>query len=72
MTITELRKKLFELCESAGGIKSWADSKYISFGYVSAVIRGDSNPGRKILNAMGMRKSFSVKKKPKLIRFEDI
>jgi len=72
MTITELRKKLFELCEKAGGVKAWADDQGISFSYVAAVIRGDSNPGRKILNAMGIRKSFSLKKKPKVMRFEDI
>ncbi len=51
---------------------AWADKNGLSFGYVASVIRGDAKPGAKILKALGKKKRFSLKKKPKVIKFEDI
>lgn len=72
MNIREVRQKLHDLCEDADGIRAWSDERRIAFSYVAAVIRGDSKPGRKILKAMGLRKAFSLKKNPVVMRFEDI
>lgn len=71
MNTDELRKRLHDLCFEAGSIRAWADKNEISFGYVSAVIRGDAKPGNKILKAMGVRKAFSLKKTT-VMKFEDI
>lgn len=71
MNIEELRKSLHNLCQDEGSIAAWSDKNGLSFGYVSSVIRGDAKPGRKILKAMGMRKSFSLKKTLPM-KFEDI
>lgn len=71
MTLMELRERLHDLCQDAGSVRAWADKNKISFGYVSAVIRGDTKPGGKILKAMGIRKSFSLNKTT-VMKFEDI
>lgn len=71
MNVIELRKRLHDMCQDAGSIKAWSDANEISFGYVSAVIRGDIAPGNKILKAMGLRKAFSLKKTT-VMKFEDI
>ena len=71
MTLDELRRELHNICQDAGGIKPWADSQGIAFSYVASAIRGDVKPGRKILKAMGLRKSFSAKKTT-VMKFEDI
>lgn len=72
MNIKELRKELYNLCQDAGSIRAWADERGLAFGYVAAVIRGDVAPGNKILKAMGLRKPFSAKKKPRTVKFESI
>jgi len=71
MNITELRKTLHDICQEEGSIAAWADKKGLSFGYVASVIRGDAKPGNKILRAMGLKKSFSLKKTTAM-KFEDI
>jgi hypothetical protein len=72
MNITELRKTLHDICQDEGSIAAWADKNGIAFSYVASVIRGDAKPGNKILKAMGLRKAFSLKKNPVVMRFEDI
>ena len=71
MTLNELRKRLFDLCEESGSQTAFAKKHNIDNSYVSAVIRGNAMPGWKILKAMGMRKSFSAKKTT-VMKFEDI
>jgi hypothetical protein len=68
----ELRKLLHDCCQNEGSISAWADKNGLSFGYVASVIRGDAKPGAKILKALGLRKAFSLKKNPAVIKFEDI
>ena len=70
MNIRELRQRLHNLCEPFG-IRKWSEQNNLSFSYVASVIRGDTKPGRKILKAMGLRKSFSDKKTT-VMKFEDI
>ena len=71
MTLIELRRKLHDACMEEGGRKQWATARGIAFGYVSAVIRGDAKPGKKILKALGLRKVLNVKKTEEM-KFEDI
>lgn len=73
MTKKELREYLRDLVdrETQGSIRAWADRNKISFSYVASVIRGDAPAGKKILKAMGLRKSFSAKKTT-VMRFENI
>ncbi len=71
MNLLGLRQKLHELTEDAGSIKAWAEDNGLTFSYVAAVRRGDAKPGRKLLKAMGLRKSFSAKKTT-VMKFEDI
>jgi len=71
MNIRELRNRLHDLCQDAGSIRAWADEQGLAFSYVAAVIRGDIKPGGKLLKAMGMRKSFSLRKDA-VMKFEDI
>jgi len=71
MNIKELRETLYDYCQDAGSVRAWAEKHKLSFSYVAAVIRGDSNPGNKVLKAMGLRKSFSAKKTT-VMKFEDI
>lgn len=71
MNTTELRKTLHDICQEEGSIAAWADKNGLSFGYVASVIRGDAKPGNKILKAMGLKKSFSLKKTTAM-EFEDI
>lgn len=71
MTLDELRRELHNICMDAGGVKPWASGKGIAFSYVAGVIRGDKKPGKKILKAMELRKSFSLRKDA-VMKFEDI
>lgn len=79
MNLMNVRQRLHEITENAGGIRAWIrllekelDKKDVpTHGYVAAVRRGDSKPGKKILKAMGLRKSFSAKKTT-VMKFEDI
>ncbi len=71
MNTREVRQKLYYLCEDAGSIRAWAEANDLAFSYVAAVIRGDKTPGKKILKAMGLRKSFSLRKTT-VMKFEDI
>ncbi|CAB5212886.1 hypothetical protein UFOVP191_48 [uncultured Caudovirales phage] len=71
MNMIEVRKRLHDLCEDAGSIRAWAEANNMAFSYVAAVRRGDVKPSRKILKAMGLRKSFSAKK-TSVMKFEDI
>lgn len=71
MNLLGVRQRLHELTEDAGSIKAWAEANGLAFSYVAAVRRGDAKPGRKLLKAMGLRKSFSAKKTT-VMKFEDI
>lgn len=71
MNLLQVRQRLHDLCEDAGGIRKWADANGIAFSYVAAVRRGDAKPGRKLLKAMGLRKAFTDKKTT-VMKFEDI
>ena len=71
MNLIQVRQKLHNLCEDAGSIRAWSKEKGLAFSYVAAVHRGDVKPSRKILKAMGLRKSFSAKKTT-VMKFEDI
>lgn len=71
MNIRELRASLYDMCQDEGSITAWAKKKGIAFSYVAAVIRGDSNPGNKLLKAMGKKKRFTDKKTT-VMKFEDI
>ena len=79
MTLAELRRELFNICDDAGGIAAWLrdlkktlkKKEIPSHGYVSAAIRGDAKPGKKILKAMGKKRVLSLDKKTEM-KFEDI
>ena len=71
MNLIAVRQRLHDLCEDAGSIRAWAEANGMAFSYVAAVRRGDVKPSRKILKAMGLRKSFSAKKTT-VMKFEDI
>lgn len=71
MTLNELRRELHNICMDAGGVKPWADKRGIAFSYVASVIRGETKPGNKILKAMGLRKSFGLRKNA-VMKFEDV
>lgn len=72
MNIRQLREKLYDLCQQEDSIRAWADKNDVAFSYAAAVIRGDKMPGKSILKAMGLRKSFQEKKNPAVMKFEDI
>jgi hypothetical protein len=72
MNLLELRQKLHGMCEKEGGAVKLAKKLGLkSHSHISAVKRGDAKPGRELLRAIGMQKSFSPKKSAKM-KFEDI
>ena len=71
MTLLEVRQKLHDLCQDAGGFSAWARKNRVSLSYVHAVVSGSAKPGKKVLRAMGLRKAFSAKK-TSVMKFEDI
>lgn len=58
MNLSELRQELKNICEKEGSVRAWATKNKISFSYASSVIRGDAEPGKKILKAMGIEICF--------------
>lgn len=71
MTLIELRQRLHDMCCDVGSNTAFGEKHDIDHSYVSAVIRGYTKPGPKILRAMGIRKAFSPKKTT-VMKFEDI
>ena len=72
MNIREFKQMLHDRCEQEGGaVKLAAKLGLKSHSHISAVKRGDAKPGRKLLKAMGLRKSLSANKTP-VMKFEDI
>jgi len=71
MNLIQVRQRLHDLCEDAGSIRAWAQANGLAFSYVAAVRRGEIKPSRRLLKAMGLRKSFSAKKTT-VMKFEDI
>jgi hypothetical protein len=71
MTILELRQRLFEITQAAGGVRKWAKENNMAFSHPYSVIRGDQNPGRKLLTAMGLRKAYRMSKN-RVLKYEDI
>ncbi len=60
MNLLEIRQQLKYVCKKEGSARAWAVKNKMSFGYVCAVIRGDTHPGKKILKAMGIKQSFTI------------
>lgn len=59
MTAHEIRKLLKIEIESAGSITVWSRRHGVSLPYASSVLAGRSDPGEKVLTALGYRKVVS-------------
>lgn len=62
MTLERVQKLLSAACDEAGSAKAWAESHEIAASYVSDVINGRCEPGEKILNALGLRRSVEYER----------
>lgn len=51
-----MRRRLLRECKKAGTQKVWAMENDVSETHVCDVIKGKRGPGRKILEALGLRK----------------
>ena len=54
MTLSDLYADLRNACEAAGGQSAWAKRHGISVSYVSDVLNARTDPGEKILAALGL------------------
>jgi hypothetical protein len=55
--IGAMRNLLRATCANAGGLRAWGRLHGISAAYISRVIRGQMNPGEKLLNALNLEPS---------------
>lgn len=62
MTSEELRAILSLAVEQAGSQVKWAELHGVTQGFVSQVLRGESQPSQKILNALGLESVTSYRK----------
>lgn len=56
MSLDRFREALRLACVEAGTIKAWALDHDISLSYVSDVLKGNREPGDKLLTAMGWKR----------------
>lgn len=56
-SIGALRNLLKASCSNAGGMRAWGRLHGITAAYVSRVIKGDSLPGPKLLDALNLEPS---------------
>lgn len=54
----EIRKS----CADAGGQTAWAKAHGVSVGYVNDVLNGRTDPGPKILSALGYRRVITYQR----------
>lgn len=54
MNEEQVRKQLRKACADAGTQRAWATQAGVSAQYVSAVLKGTTEPGGKLLDALGI------------------
>ena len=64
MTVEDVRRILSEACRKAGSQVAWAQAHGVSAPYVNDVLRGNREPGNKILDALELDKVVTYRKKP--------
>lgn len=62
MTAEKVRETLAYACGRAGSAINWAGDHKISAAYVSDVINGRKEPGKKILDALGLIRVIDYRK----------
>lgn len=65
MTLNQVHAMLRRECDKAGGQAAWAVAHAVSAAYVSDVLQGRREPGRKILDALGVERVVGYRKKGK-------
>ena len=53
LTANEIRTKLKEACDKAGGTAAWAAQAQVTYEYVRLVLAGAREPGPSICNYLG-------------------
>lgn len=65
MTLEQVIARIRAACDKAGGQKAWADAVGLSAVYISDVIGKRREPGQSVLNALGLEKVVSYRRKGK-------
>lgn len=50
----EVCRRIAAACKHAGGQKAWAEANGLSAGYVSDVLNARREPGKSVLDALGL------------------
>ena len=63
MTLDDVRELLRQECERAGSQVAWAKAHGMAAAYVSDVIHGRRDPGGKLLDALGLDRVVTYRKR---------
>lgn len=66
ITAEGVRKLLERECAEAGGQKAWAEINRLSPTYVSTVLSGRADPGKSMLEALGLERVTSYRRKEEI------
>lgn len=58
----QARALLARQCKDAGGLRCWADQNHIAVSYVSQVLARRLEPGKKILDVLGLQRVIRYQK----------
>lgn len=62
LSVDEVRQKLREECQRAGSENAWAKANGLSQAYVYDTIRGEREPGPKILRALKLERVVNYRR----------
>ena len=71
MNTLGMRQRLSDMVQDAGSAVKFADKHGLSHSHVSAIIRGDKQPGNRLLKVMGLKRVVTERKTMEM-KFEDI
>lgn len=63
----EVCRRLSQACKEAGGQKAWAQMHGVSPAYVSSVLHARCEPGKVILDALGLVRVIRYRERPEAI-----
>lgn len=62
MDANDVRELLRAACEKAGGQAAWAVRAKVSAAYVSDILQGRRDPGKKVTDALGIKRIVEYRK----------
>lgn len=67
LDVIDVCRMLRQACDNAGGQKAWAEAHGVSEAYVSKVLHASREPGKAILDALGLTMRVVYRKRERTV-----